>query len=101
LNIWDTIIYAYQQKKYLTIIKLNAIYFPQYHNSVKNNKFWGEGGTEWTLLKPLPDKIEIRGNDIQILKPQPDVGYYSLDDINTFKSQCKMAKSYGLSGFVI
>lgn len=82
-------------------IKLNTIYFPQFHNSRENNKFWGEGFTEWTLLKPLPDKIEIRGNEIPILKPHPDIGYYSLDDISTFKSQCEMASLYGLSGFVI
>lgn len=82
-------------------IKIRAIYFPQYHNSVENNKFWGEGFTEWTLLKPFADNINIRGNNIPILKPHPDIGYYSLDNINTFKSQCEMAKSYGLDGFVI
>lgn len=82
-------------------IKLNAIYFPQYHNSKENNKFWGDGFNEWTLLKPFQDKIVIRGNDIPILKPHPDIGYYSLDTIDTFKSQCAMAKTHGLNGFVI
>ena len=33
-------------------IKINAIYFPQFHEIAENNKFWGEGFTEWTLLKP-------------------------------------------------
>lgn len=82
-------------------IKLNAIYFPQFHNSPENNKFWGEGFTEWTLLKPYPDKITIRGNEIDILKPHQDIGYYSLDNIEIFKKQSTMAKSYGLNGFVI
>lgn len=82
-------------------IKLNAIFFPQFHNSHENNKFWGEGFTEWTLLKPFPDKITVRNNQIDILKPHPDIGYYSLDDINTFKKQCLMAKTFGLNGFVI
>ena len=85
----------------MTIIKLNAIYFPQFHNSKENNKFWGDGFTEWTLLKPFQDNITIRENSIPILKPHADIGYYSLDNINTFKSQCVMAKSYGLNGFVI
>jgi hypothetical protein len=82
-------------------IKINAIYFPQFHNSPENNKFWGEGFTEWTLLKPYPDEITVRGNKIKILKPHEDIGYYSLDDINVFKKQCVMAKTYGLNGFVI
>lgn len=82
-------------------IKLNAIYFPQYHNSPENNKFWGDGFTEWTLLKPYPDKITINQTDIPILKPHSDIGYYSLDSIDTFKSQCAIANTYGLSGFVI
>jgi hypothetical protein len=82
-------------------IKLNAIYFPQYHNSPENNKFWGEGFTEWVLLKPYPDKITVRDNPIAILKPHNDIGYYSLDSIEIFKKQCTMAKSHGLNGFVI
>ncbi len=82
-------------------IKLNAIYFPQYHNSLENNKFWGEGFTEWTLLKPYPNEITIRENKIQILKPHEDIGYYSLDDINVYKKQCKIAKMYGIDGFMI
>jgi hypothetical protein len=82
-------------------IKLNVIYFPQFHNSPENNKFWGEGFTEWTLLKPYPDKITVRDKEITILKPHEDIGYYSLDSIEVFKKQCDMATKYGINGFVI
>jgi hypothetical protein len=81
-------------------IKINAIYFPQYHNSKENNEFWGEGFTEWTLLKPYPDEINIRNNNIKIMKPHNDIGYYSLDDISTFKNQIELANKYNINGFV-
>jgi len=82
-------------------IKMNAIYFPQYHNSSENNKFWGKVFTEKTLLKPYPDEIMISGKPIQILKPHDDIGYYSLDSIDVFKKQIQIALTYGLNGFVI
>jgi hypothetical protein len=56
-------------KKYLVLdkcnifekynIKLNAIYFPQFHEIPENNKFWGNNFTEWSLLKNYEDEITI------------------------------------------
>jgi hypothetical protein len=82
-------------------IKMNAIYFPQFHNSEENNKNWGKGFTEWTLLAPFPEKITVRNNNIDIMKPHSNIGYYSLDDVSTFTKQIDMAKSYNIDGFVI
>jgi hypothetical protein len=82
-------------------IKINAIYFPQFHNSEENNKNWGEGFTEWTLLKPFQDSITVRNNDIKIMKPHKDIGYYSLDDSSTLIKQINTAKLYNMDGFVI
>ena len=82
-------------------IKVNAIYFPQFHNSEENNKYWGEGFTEWTLLKPFPDTIKVRGNNINIMKPHDDIGFYSLDNVSTFNKQIDIAKKYNIDGFVI
>lgn len=81
-------------------IKINCIYFPQFHNSKENNEFWGEGFTEWTILKPYKDEFYIRDNLIQIMKPHEDIGYYSLDYIETFKKQIDLAKKYNINGFV-
>ena len=61
------------------LIKNIAILFPQFHEIPENNKFWGKGFTEWTLLKKLPEKLE---NEI-IKKPHDDLGYYNLKDLNT------------------
>jgi hypothetical protein len=82
-------------------IKINAIYFPQFHNSEENNKNWGEGFTEWTLLNPFPDVITVRDSEIQIMKPHDNIGYYSLDNVSTFTQQINTAKDYNIDGFVI
>ena len=76
-------------------IKINAIYFPQFHEIPENNKFWGDGFTEWTLLKPFNDKIH------PVLKPHDDIGYYDLGNISTLMKQVKMANDYSINGFII
>ena len=58
------------------IIKNIAILFPQFHEIIENNQFWGKGFTEWTLLKKMPDNIE---NQV-IRHPHNDIGYYNLKD---------------------
>lgn len=82
-------------------IRFHAIYFPQFHDSKENNEFWGHGFTEWSLLAPYYDEITIRNNTIPMMKPHDSIGYYSLDDINVFHNQRRLAKEYGINGFVI
>ena len=82
-------------------IHLNAIYFPQFHETPENNQFWGEGFTEWTLLKPYHDKINVRNRDYNILKPHESIGYYDLSYKDTVKKQIKIAENYNINGFVI
>jgi hypothetical protein len=86
-------------------IKLNAIYFPQYHEIPENNDFWGDGFTEWSLLKPYENNIKITNDDDIItqctLKPHDDIGYYNLDNINTLKKQIEIAEKYDINGFII
>ena len=82
-------------------IKFNAIYFPQFHETPENNKFWGEGFTEWTLLKPYDDKINLRnGDNLNIIKPLND-NYYDLSDIKSINNQINLAKSFKINGFII
>lgn len=82
-------------------VKINAVYFPQYHDSKENNQFWGKGFTEWTLLRPFPDEITLRGNTIPILKPHKSIGYYSLDHPQVLQRQMTLAKQYGIHGFIV
>jgi len=82
-------------------IKINAIYFPQFHEIPENNKFWGDGFTEWTLLKPFGTPQIINGNKYDILKPHIDIGYYDLAEKNTLLNQIECAKKYNINGFII
>ncbi len=82
-------------------IKLNAIYFPQFHEIEENNNFWGKGFTEWTLLKPFDEHINIDNIKYPILKPHSDIGYYDLSYKETLLKQIDIAKKYNINGFVI
>ena len=73
-----------------------ALYFPQFHSVPENDKFWGKGFTEWTILRPST----IQG----IRKPLPvelgGLGYYNLLQKHVRKRQADLARMAGLSGFV-
>ncbi len=75
--------------------KIIAMYLPQYHETEENNRWWGEGFTDWVSTKnaePL-----YRGHN------QPrvplDENYYDLSQVNVLKEQTQMAKQYGIDGF--
>lgn len=75
--------------------KVMAMYFPQFTRIPENDKFWGEGFTEWTLLKPF----EAEG----IRKPLPTseggLGYYDLLSYETRRRQAELARAAGVHGF--
>jgi len=75
--------------------KVLALHLPQFHETEENNKWWGQGFTEWTnVKKALP---LFKGHN------QPRVpynnNYYDLSEVKHLKDQCEMAKEFGLSGF--
>jgi hypothetical protein len=82
-------------------IKLNAIYFPQFHDIPENNKFWGNGFTEWSLLKPEANTLKTSKGVIPIYKPHQTIGYYSLDNSETLTRQIKQAEDNCVNGFII
>ena len=82
-------------------IKINAIYFPQFHRIPENDKFWGNNFTEWTFLKPFNKVIKYNNEDVNILKPHEYIGYYDLNNKNTLIKQIKLANKYNINGFVI
>lgn len=72
-----------------------AFYLPQYHPTETNNKFYGEGFTEWTNVgkaKPL-----YRGHYQP--KVPADLGYYDLRYPEIKEKQAALAKEAGIEGF--
>ncbi len=75
--------------------KIYAIYLPQFYETENNNKWWGDGFTEWTAVKMAEPLYE--GHD------QPrvplDLKYYNLLNKETIQWQAALAKDYGIDGF--
>jgi hypothetical protein len=76
-------------------IKIIAIVFPQFHEIPENNKFWGHGFTEWTLLKTMPRIV----NGEVIKQPHQDIGYFNLNDYKHRKYMRILANKYNIFGF--
>jgi GT2 family glycosyltransferase/glycosyltransferase involved in cell wall biosynthesis len=73
-----------------------AMYLPQFHRVPENDRWWGEGFTEWTNVRrgrPLYPGHE------QPHVPHDDIGYYDLDDPQVLERQAALAARYGIHGF--
>lgn len=78
-------------------VKAIAWYLPQFHQLEINNKFHGQGFTEWTNTSTA---IPMFTGHYQPHIPY-DVGYYDLLNPETWKRQIYLAKHYGIYGFCI
>lgn len=75
--------------------KIIAYYLPQFHQMEINNKFHGQGFTEWTNTSRA---IPLFAGHYQPHIPY-DVGYYDLKNPYAMKRQIYLAKHYGVYGF--
>ena len=75
--------------------RIIAFYLPQFHPVAVNNKYWGEGFTEWTNVakaKPI-----YKGH----YQPQipADLGFYDLRLPEIREAQANLARAAGIEGF--
>lgn len=76
--------------------KVYAIYLPQFHQTPHNDEWWGEGFTDWNAVKSaIPFFQGHKQPHIPAKK-----NYYDLLDRDTLESQARIAKKYGVDGFI-
>ena len=76
-------------------VRAISVVLPQFHPITENNKWWGEGFTEWTnVTKARP----LYGGHYQPQLPA-DLGFYDLRLPEAREAQAKIAKEYGIYGF--
>ena len=78
-------------------MKAMALYLPAFHRIPENDRWWGEGFTEWDNTK--------KGTPLYKGHNQPLVpfhhNYYDLTDVDTLKWQAATARKYHVSGFIL
>ncbi|MCM1182302.1 MAG: glycoside hydrolase family 99-like domain-containing protein [Roseburia sp.] len=79
--------------------KILCFYLPQFHATEDNNKWWGEGYTDWNASRDA--RAFFKGHK----QPRTPLGgrYYDLADetAEALNWQAQLAKRYGIYGFCI
>ena len=76
-------------------VKVVAMYLPQFHRTDENDKWWGEGFTDWVAVKEAEPVFE---GHIQPRVPLNE-NYYNLMDREVMQWQAELAKKYNVYGF--
>lgn len=77
--------------------KVYALYLPQYYETNYNSDWWGKGYTEWFACKQAKP---LNKNHYQPRVPLNN-HYYDLSVKDEIANQAKIAKEYGVDGFII
>lgn len=75
-------------------LKIYSYYLPQFHSVPVNDKWWGEGYTEWTAVR---NAKPLYVGHYQPHEPMND-NYYNLLDKKTMIWQSELMHQYGIDG---
>ncbi|MCI4351770.1 MAG: glycoside hydrolase family 99-like domain-containing protein [Thermoplasmata archaeon] len=76
-------------------MKIIAFYLPQFHPIPENNRWWGEGFTEWTNTRRA---APLFAGHYEPREPFGD-NYYNLLDATAREWQAEIARAHGIHGF--
>ncbi len=76
-------------------VKVMAYVFPQFHELPLNDRLWGKGFTEWTML----DRI-MRNKYGDIIRKPSETGNYNLLSRFVRKRYADLSREFGIYGFV-
>lgn len=71
-----------------------AYYFPQFYETQENSVWWGQGFTDWNLVRTASPLFSGH-NQPRV----PEHGYYDQSDLKTLQLQVGLAKKFNLTGF--
>ena len=77
--------------------KILTLFLPQFHRIPENDKWWGEGFTDW---KSASEARALFSGHYQPRVPL-DGNYYDMLDRNTFEQQLELMIQYGIYGQII
>ena len=77
-------------------MKILALHLPQYHSIPENDKWWGEGFTDWNNVKKAKPLFEGHQQPIVPLNNN----YYDMTKPETLQFQADLANEYGVHGFI-
>ena len=74
-----------------------AYYLPQFHEIEENNRWWGQGFTEWQQLNAAQSYFSWQ----QVRRPVGPFGQYTLLNPAVFEWQQSLADQYAIDGFLV
>jgi len=88
--------YFIQEESFVKTLNIKPlpIVFPQYHQIPENDKFWGEGFTEWTLL----NKIDNDYTGKKLARPHKSLGNYNILDLTYTNFVEQTTRDYSIPG---